>query len=289
MKRDGFRVSNREVKNGRETNDYEDRSITFSHWALDDVPDTYSVIADDGITEAISFSFLPRKDASFITNAYDEYKDFEKGFLADDFRLYGLLEEQFEESRFYKHKTRNLKIKMVKVHVAGMPKAVDVYFYNGSIGLDTEGETKAIAYFKKNPDKDDAPKSRYDLSSTQKLADSLNKWFQRASLGFAEPNYKFSRVGKVNFEYSSVEFFTSDNQLYIRMNIPRNGNCDYGLKEIKAEYQGGIGYNGFVFNVSFRYNYICNDKKYENIHCFFYEYNEEQRNAVSNALKNCCR
>ena len=115
-------------------------------------------------------------------------------------------------------------------------------------------------------------KENYDLSTPQKFADFMNSNMGRAEIASRETPYYFTIKGKTSFDKKSVQFIVKNEQLYIKMHIPKDGECDYGIKEIKAEYLGfnglGVGsgkdYVGYV-NFNFDHSYECNGKKFNNV------------------------
>ena len=54
-----------------------------------------------------------------------------------------------------------------------------------------------------------------------------------------------------------------------RMNIPLNGNGNYGLKEVPLQLSGQYGSDPKNFYVAFKYLRECNSIKYKNIYEFF--------------------
>ena len=89
--------------------------------------------------------------------------------------------------------------------------------------------------------------SPYNFFIRAVFADSLNTWIWYAQIGFGDQRYNFSKTGTTSFEYSSLQFVVKDNQLMACMNIPLNGNCDYGLKEIPLEISGQYGSDPEIF------------------------------------------
>jgi hypothetical protein len=94
--------------------------------------------------------------------------------------------------------------------------------------------------------------------SAKEIADVMNANMQSANIGFASPNYKFEVKGSMNLDKRSIRFISKANVLYLQMNIPRNGECDYGLKEVKAKWTGQTGSGSSYFYFTFDYAYSCN-------------------------------
>lgn len=74
----------------------------------------------------------------------------------------------------------------------------------------------------------------YTISNTTDFANFLNKNCYAALHWQGKDNYQFDVVGKTDFSKKSVEFIVKNDKLYLKANIPLNGNCDYGLKEISV-------------------------------------------------------
>jgi hypothetical protein len=108
--------------------------------------------------------------------------------------------------------------------------------------------------------------------SAKEIADAMNASIGWAKIGFSSPTYEFEVKGSMDMDKKSIRFITKSNVLYLQMNIPRNGECDYGLKEIKAKWtgQGGGGsglYDQYYF--AFEYAYSCDSKDYKSIYVTF--------------------
>lgn len=131
----------------------------------------------------------------------------------------------------------------------------------------------------------DQDKSNYQFSNVQDLAVALNNGVRSARINFKPPSYSFNITGKTDFDRSSIEFFTKNNQMYLRMNIPRNGSCDYGLKETKAILTGQYGSGGKSFYIAFKYKYDCNSEEFETIYVNFYMHNKAHYEATKEAAE----
>ena len=111
--------------------------------------------------------------------------------------------------------------------------------------------------------------SEYEFADVDDLAYQLNNGLLFGRINFQSPSYKFNTLGKTDFDRSSLEFVTRNNQMYLRMNFPRNGTCDYGLKETKAILTGQYGSGGGQFYIAFKYDYHCNSEEYSTIYATF--------------------
>lgn len=111
--------------------------------------------------------------------------------------------------------------------------------------------------------------SDFEFDDVDDLANQLNKDILFGRINFQPPSYKFNSLGKTDFDRSSLEFVTRNNQMYLRMNLPKNGTCDYGLKETKAILSGQYGSGGGQFYIAFKYNYACNSVEYSTIYATF--------------------
>lgn len=109
----------------------------------------------------------------------------------------------------------------------------------------------------------------FEYADIDDFAAQLNRGLLFGKINFQSPNYRFNTLGKTDFDRSSLEFVTKNNQMYLRMNFPRNGTCDYGLKETKAILTGQYGSGGGQFYIAFKYDYSCNSEEYKTIFATF--------------------
>jgi uncharacterized protein (TIGR02145 family) len=118
-----------------------------------------------------------------------------------------------------------------------------------------------------------ANSKKYDLSTSQLMADFMNANMGRAEISSArETPYYLTVKGKTSFVEKSVAFMAKGNRLYIKMHILKDGECDYGIKEIEATYLGysglaigsGKNYMGYV-NFKFDFTYECNGRQFKDI------------------------
>ncbi|RZL46759.1 MAG: hypothetical protein EOP00_14010 [Pedobacter sp.] len=105
--------------------------------------------------------------------------------------------------------------------------------------------------------------------SAKEFADAVNPNIRWADLNFSNPAYKFDVKGSIDMDKPSIKFISKQNVLYIQMNIPRNGQCDYGLKEVKAKWTGQAGQGDGYFYYTFAYEYICEPNTYKSIYVYF--------------------
>ncbi len=105
--------------------------------------------------------------------------------------------------------------------------------------------------------------------SAKEIADAMNANIGWADIGFSNPTYKFEVKGSMNMDKPSIKFITRENVLYVQMNIPRNGECDYGLKEVKAKWTGQSGSGSTYFYLTFDYVYNCNGQNYKSVYVYF--------------------
>lgn len=97
----------------------------------------------------------------------------------------------------------------------------------------------------------------------------MNAKISSANIGFSNPSYKFEVLGSMNMDKRSVRFISKDNILYVQMNIPRNGECDYGFKEVKALWTSQAGAGPSYFYLTFDYTYNCNGSVYKGLYIDF--------------------
>jgi len=98
--------------------------------------------------------------------------------------------------------------------------------------------------------------------SAKEIADAMNSKIFSAKINRKAPYYKFEVFGKMDLDKRSIRFITKENVLYVQINIPRNGQCNYGLKEVKANWLGFTSYTGDYFYIPFQFDYECNEIKY---------------------------
>lgn len=108
------------------------------------------------------------------------------------------------------------------------------------------------------------------FNSPSGMAAYLNRHLYKSYLGQLNSRYNFSILGNTSFEKSSIEFVTRKNELYIKMHIPKNGECDYGIREVKAEYNTFstlyVGAKGEKYlSLAFNHEFACNGITYKNI------------------------
>jgi hypothetical protein len=132
------------------------------------------------------------------------------------------------------------------------------------------------------------PNPAFNYSTVDNLADSLNKLIRSAYINFQKPSYSFSITGSNSSVHSSIRFFSLNNQLYIRTHIPGKGNCESGVKEIKAKLTGQTGSGPDRFYIAFKFKYACDTDTYETIYANFYRRDNEQTESVLEAVKKYC-
>lgn len=135
--------------------------------------------------------------------------------------------------------------------------------------------------------------NKFDFSTAARFVDSVNKWIRYANIGFGDgdKSYRMAVTGKTSFERSSLEFVVKDDKIQLRMNIPLNGTCDYGLTNVDAKLSGQYGTGPKYFYVAFKYFRECNDIRYQNIYVFFnreVDNEKERQAAVEAAFKKYC-
>lgn len=125
-----------------------------------------------------------------------------------------------------------------------------------------------------------APASKVynELSSLESIVSYLNSNIHSARLDGGKSGYEFTTLGRVSFDTKSIAFTVKNNQLFIKMHLPRNGECDYGIKEERAQLVRGETvtqtsyvtengketkrvYDGYLF----KFDYDCNGTAYNRI------------------------
>lgn len=138
-----------------------------------------------------------------------------------------------------------------------------------------------------------AVSNKYHFGTVKAFADSINKYIRYAHIGFGDGDkrYRLAVTGKTSFEKSSLEFVVKDDKLLLRLNIPQQGTCEYGLSNVEAKLSGQYGAGPNYFYVAFKYLRECNDSKYQNIYVFFnreVDNEKERQAAVEAAFKKYC-
>lgn len=284
LKNDGFLLNEKEGDSQLDIYHYKNENIKFDHWALGVVNDNITVVKYNGNTEAVSFDVLPENnDLNGSVSMIERYFAFQDAILDDQFIQIGLIEDKFENTYYFQNKSRDLKIKISEIHVVGYIKGYTIYVYGSNVNLGND-ESDAKSYLNKHPEKKITSRQKFEFINAQVLVDTLNHTIIKAGIGFSNPVYNFDTFGKTNLDNRSIEFFTKENKLQIRMNIPRNGVCDYGMKEIAAKYSGSgtveysNGKRGFY--LKFKYSYSCNETTYEELFIYFYRKEEEVIEAI---------
>lgn len=131
--------------------------------------------------------------------------------------------------------------------------------------------------------------SNADFTSAGEFADEMNKNFRFGRINFGGPSYKFNSLGKLNFHDRSILFTTQGDRLYIKMNIPLEGDCDYGLKEIKAIRTGQTGTSTKTFYIAFKYTYQCGVNSYQTLYLFFDTLSDSFREKAIRYVTAYCR
>jgi len=106
--------------------------------------------------------------------------------------------------------------------------------------------------------------------SAKEIADAMNARIDSAIIGYSTDKYRISVHGTMDLDRRSMRFITKENVLYLQLNIPRNGDCDYGLKEIKARLIGPQRRGSDYFYFSFDYLYKCQGKVYSCVVVYFH-------------------
>jgi hypothetical protein len=116
----------------------------------------------------------------------------------------------------------------------------------------------------------DTPYLIHANSTAKEVATALNAKMSEAHLGNYFTKYTFERNGFFNMEYSFAFFTAKNNELYIQLHIPKNGDCDYGMKEFKARWTSHSGKRANDYYLLFDYNYNCKGIDYKGLFLYFY-------------------
>jgi hypothetical protein len=110
---------------------------------------------------------------------------------------------------------------------------------------------------------------KYSTQKKSEVASFLNTQMETAYISADKNRLSFVTLGKIDFANRAIAFMEKDDALYIKINLPLNGTCDYGLKEIRvpkaivSEPQSKGTDNGYY--VSFAYDYSCAGIQYKYI------------------------
>ena len=111
--------------------------------------------------------------------------------------------------------------------------------------------------------------TEYIILNTTDFANFLNKNCYAALHWQGKDNYQFDVVGKTDFSKKSLEFIVKNDKLYLKANIPLNGNCDYGLKEfevVDADNSETLETaDTKIYYLTLKFNYECNGINYSKL------------------------
>ena len=118
--------------------------------------------------------------------------------------------------------------------------------------------------------------------SAKQIADAMNQKMFKAIIGNEGSSYKFEVFGSMNLDKRSIRFIDKNGILYLQVNIPRNGQCDYGLKEFIAEYGGTTGWGDDYFYLIFAFDYECSNTLYKSLNVHFKSSSTFTKDGVEN-------
>ena len=121
--------------------------------------------------------------------------------------------------------------------------------------------------------------------SAKQIADAMNQKMFKATIGNEGPSYKFEVFGSMNLDKRSIRFIDKNGILYLQVNIPRNGQCDYGLKEFKANYAGSISWGDDYFYIPFVFNYECSNTLYKSLYVHFKSSSTFTKDGIENWIR----
>lgn len=141
-----------------------------------------------------------------------------------------------------------------------------------------------------------SPSPKYDLSTAQKFADILNANLNRAYISARGTYsvYDFTVLGKTDLTKRSLSFIAKEGELYVKMNIPMNGECDYGLKTEKARFINNCTLGLDKLCKQLKYEYTCNEKLFKDIIVAFPRTKEDDKQeylfqAIVAKFRECCK
>ena len=109
----------------------------------------------------------------------------------------------------------------------------------------------------------------YDLSTPSAIVKTLNRYAYSADLNSYHDShsksYYIKQLGQTNYKESSIEFFVKNNDVYVRLYLPKDKgyNCFIGAKEFKLSSTGQAGGDGSQFYRNFyTVSHECDGKKY---------------------------
>jgi len=219
-------------------------------------------------------SYIYRKNdyVSFYVN-YEKGKLTSVHFLSSPQKFYKAIAEIKGNNKFtYSSEKASGTGKLIYYKYSGHSMSTNDNYYR--VTMWPKEETTSNSSSTTTPSASPAviPKTIETYYSAKEIADAMNLNIGWANIGFSSPTYEFEVKGSMNMDKRSIKFITKSNVLYLQLNIPRNGECDYGLKEIKAKWTGQSGggsglYDQYYF--TFEYPYQCDGKDYKNIYVTF--------------------
>ena len=135
VKQENFAFTRKDNSGNITSYKYKDASDIYYIQGRGDVSDTYTIVEYDGVTEAVSFSLMGRKDDGIMT-MMDIGDDFEKEILAAGFVETKSDESDYGSTVYYRHRSLGLTCKMETTSVMGFKRYVDVYVYGDGVRMD---------------------------------------------------------------------------------------------------------------------------------------------------------
>lgn len=103
-------------------------------------------------------------------------------------------------------------------------------------------------------------------------ADKVGKSYSKKNI-----DYKFTLLGKTDRINSSLEFVEKEGKLYLRIFLPKEGNCVSGLFDIEAENGRVKGWGSEIFSIkSFKYDRKCGGNIFNTITVDVYHNGDEK-------------
>ncbi|WP_316785256.1 hypothetical protein [Pedobacter frigiditerrae] len=220
-------------------------------------------------TESGSYVYTKNDYVSFYVN-YEKGKLTSVHFKSSPQKFYKAIAEIKDNSKFtYSSEKVSGTGKLIYYKYSGHSMSTNDNYYRVTMWPKEGTTTSSSSTTTPTASPVATPTTIETYYSAKEIADAMNANITSANIGFASPNYKFGVKGSMNMDKPSIRFITRDNVLYVQMNIPRNGECDYGLKEVKAKWTGQTGSGPSYFYLTFDYLYNCNGKDYKGVYVDF--------------------
>ncbi|TCC89258.1 hypothetical protein EZ428_16305 [Pedobacter frigiditerrae] len=223
-------------------------------------------------TESGSYVYKKNDYVSFYVN-YEKGKLTSVHFKSSPQKFYKAIAEIKDNSKFtYSSEKASGTGKLIYYKYSGHSMSTNDNYYRVTMWPKEESTTSSSSTTTPTVSPALAPTAIETYYSAKEIADAMNANIGWANINFSKPTYEFEVKGSMDMDKRSIRFISKSNVLYVQMNIPRNGECDYGLKEVKAKWTGQAGGGSGIYDqyyFTFEYPYSCGGIDYKNIYVTF--------------------